>query len=479
MLAVLLHFAVLWIMLRDERRGLASAFEQRSCRWELAWLLLVFVGARVLLFDSNPIQEIDYARYLWDGAVLANGGNPYQYAPQELDTGEAHSPEIERLRRLRDSDERASQNFARINYPEVPTIYPPLAQGVFAFSYWLAPWSLYGLRTVFFACELGTVLLLLNMLMKLGLPPWRAIIYAWSPLTIKELANSPHLDAIVVFTLTLCAWAWVTGRVRLMALSLGLGILAKTFPIILLPAAAAAVWRRDGVRRALLVCALAIGVGIAGYAPFLATAGWKAFDGFGSFATEWRRNGSIYAVVEFLSSHLFGSTGTWTFGSHARPAEEWIAQILVGSMVCGVALATALWPEERTNGKKRSDSDRAKDLLARWLIVLAVLFLCAPAANPWYATWLLPLLCVFPVRGLILLTGLVPLYYLSFYFEYHEEALRAAGLAPEDAFTWVCWAEYAPAFLLLGLEGWSYWRRSRKAVGNLTNSIAPNAPEKF
>lgn len=101
MLAVLLHFAVLWIMLRDERRGLASAFEQRSCRWELAWLLLVFVGARVLLFDSNPIQEIDYARYLWDGAVLANGGNPYQYAPQELDTGEAHSPEIERLRRLR------------------------------------------------------------------------------------------------------------------------------------------------------------------------------------------------------------------------------------------------------------------------------------------------------------------------------------------------------------------------------------------
>ncbi len=50
-------------------------------RFLLAAMLLIGLLMRALLFDSYPVLEIDFYRYLWDGAVLANGFNPYALPP--------------------------------------------------------------------------------------------------------------------------------------------------------------------------------------------------------------------------------------------------------------------------------------------------------------------------------------------------------------------------------------------------------------
>ena len=51
-----------------------------------AIVLAVVIGIlfRISMFGSTPILEDDHFRYLWDGGVLANGFNPYQYAPQAV-----------------------------------------------------------------------------------------------------------------------------------------------------------------------------------------------------------------------------------------------------------------------------------------------------------------------------------------------------------------------------------------------------------
>ncbi|RMF61844.1 MAG: hypothetical protein D6748_00750, partial [Calditrichaeota bacterium] len=51
---------------------------------KLLLILLLGLVVRVLMFFSSPILEDDYYRYLWDGAVSANGFNPYQYSPAEI-----------------------------------------------------------------------------------------------------------------------------------------------------------------------------------------------------------------------------------------------------------------------------------------------------------------------------------------------------------------------------------------------------------
>ena len=51
----------------------------RPARATLVLMLLTGLLMRLLLFGTNPILEIDYYRYLWDGAVLAQGFNPYLF----------------------------------------------------------------------------------------------------------------------------------------------------------------------------------------------------------------------------------------------------------------------------------------------------------------------------------------------------------------------------------------------------------------
>ncbi len=105
-----------------------------------AFFLLLLVGLvlRLTMLPSLPIQEDDFYRYLWDGAVTAHGFNPYAYAPAEI-IGEFHKDTLvaEELIKL------ASQSFfqdgptlvvERINYANLKTIYPPVAQ---FFSPWL------------------------------------------------------------------------------------------------------------------------------------------------------------------------------------------------------------------------------------------------------------------------------------------------------------------------------------------------------
>lgn len=41
---------------------------------------------RVVLLWSDPIQEDDFYRYLWNGKVVASGLNPYRFAPQIVES---------------------------------------------------------------------------------------------------------------------------------------------------------------------------------------------------------------------------------------------------------------------------------------------------------------------------------------------------------------------------------------------------------
>jgi len=74
---------------------------------------------------------------------------------------------------------------------------------------------------------------------------------------------------------------------------------------------------------------------------------------------------------------------------------------------------------------------------------MALVFLVSPVQNPWYLCWVVPFLCIFPWRAGILLTGLVGLYYLDFYFDYQD----INHYAP-----WIPWFEYIPFYLFLAWE---------------------------
>ena len=108
-------------------RWLVPATDRTAGR-QLTVLSLVFTMGifwRVVLLWSTPVLEDDFYRYLWDGAVIAGGMNPYEFAPAQIAAPDAPVA----LQRLAIE---AGGVFERINHPELKTIYPPVAQFWFA-----------------------------------------------------------------------------------------------------------------------------------------------------------------------------------------------------------------------------------------------------------------------------------------------------------------------------------------------------------
>ncbi|MHC4137204.1 MAG: glycosyltransferase [Planctomycetota bacterium] len=286
-------------------------------------VLLVAVLVR-LPFCFVDYHSNDLYRYLWEGQIQRAGYNPYAHAPQD--------PE---LRHLRDADH------AKVNHPEYPTIYPPLAQVFFRSAAGLSPT---GLRNLVLGLDVAVVLVLLLWLRGTGRPPGQAIVYAWAPLAVAS-AGVGHVDPLMLLFLVGGAWAWEARRPYAATALLGGAILAKTVAVLAVPWL---LWRRP---RAIPVLLLVVGLG---YLPY-STPG--VIDTLYAFGADFAFNGSFFQVFRWL----------WPEAAHAA-----------------VALLLALWVALVTPSQPR---------LADALVLLfAGLLLLAPTVHFWYLTWFLVLL---------------------------------------------------------------------------------------
>lgn len=390
-------------------------------RPEWAMVALVAVLCRGVLWPAGMIQEVDAYRYVWDGQAVVQGANPYLLAPAEAHEGGAPpaatlSPEGQTV-------------YARINYREIPTIYPPLAQLLFAASQLVTPWALGGWKGMLLAADLATFVLLALSLARVRRPLAWVVVFAWSPLALKELANSLHLDGFVVLGMASFVYALVHGAVRTAFAALAAMTLLKLFAVLLVPVLAAHAWRAD---RRLAVEGVGLYVALIGlaYLPWI-DAGGRLFDGLFAFAQQWQRNDSLFTILSIA------------VGTHAR----WVSG---ACMVFAAAVATL--------GVLRKAEWKA--VLAATLGVVTAVFLLAPTSNPWYFTWTLPLLVFFPSRALLLLSALLFLYYADFYFLYRD--------APQG-FDVVRVVEYLPFYLVLI---WEIWEARRAAGGGSLLAMA-------
>jgi hypothetical protein len=450
-------FVLYWLALR----GLPRL--SRTCG-DLGLILGFAVLFRVLVLWSNPIQEDDFYRYLWDGKVVASGLNPYRFAPQTVETYTGGDERIQPYAAIAQEDPAMAVVLSRVNHPDVPTIYPPLAQGVFALAAFMAPGNLQVLRLVLLAFDIALGIVVIALLQRLAIPLVYILVYAWSPLVIKESLNSAHYDVVPTFFFIGALWLSLqdtTGEIppvppfakggaqkaplpkgaarsaggfcsrstiTLAHISLALAILGKVYPLLFVPVLWWRTWQRHGYVGALSGLAVTVVVIVLGYIPFLA-AGSLLWQGTQAFAERWQTNGALFPLL----AQIVG--------------ERWLANTFVVLLLGGAVISVLV----------RYDLRDEREFLWSVFLLLGALLLLSPVGNPWYFLWLVPLLCVFPLRSWLLLSGLLGLYYLSFYFMYHK--------TPET-FRWVLWLEYVPFYGMLVWE----WMTLRSH-----NGLAPPA----
>ncbi|GHO87852.1 glycosyltransferase family 87 protein [Dictyobacter formicarum] len=316
-------------------------------RWlELAIILLGSVVLRAQLLGIHPNLSHDSWRYLWDARVTLNGFSPYTYAPNH--------PLLVHLRDVLYENSR---------FRNVPTIYPPGAQGFYLLSYLLAPENLVFLKSLFSLCEVVSTAILALLLQRKGLDPARCLIYGWCPVAIVEVAIQGHVDALMVMFIMLtlvCAQSTWRGARILTGLCLALATLTKLYPILLL----VVVWRGRRDWPLLITCPLTL---VISYIPYIILGHGQIFGFFASYASE---QGSMNAGPIALVMHWLSKPAGWPL------QVTYVVDLL---LICSVAL----WIWIRRLQERIS-------MEASVLILFCVIFLISTHVFPWYTTVLLP-----------------------------------------------------------------------------------------
>jgi hypothetical protein len=217
-----------------------------------AGLLIVFsfaLAMRLLLVGEGPFLSTDVYRYVWDGRVQAAGINPYLYVPAD--------PALAALR-----DAAIYPNINRADY--AVTAYPPIAE-MFFFLVTRIGESITVMRLAMVGCELVIVAVLIDLLRRLARPLTGVVAYAWHPLAIWEVANSGHVEALMVALMMCGVWLLVRGQRVAGAVAGTFAMLVKPYALLVLPA----FWRRWDWR----VPAAIIGAIVLCYLPYYLGAG--------------------------------------------------------------------------------------------------------------------------------------------------------------------------------------------------------------
>lgn len=383
-------------------------------------ILALGLIARVCILPM-PASD-DMHRFLWEGRILGYGFNPFILAPNDP-----------ALFHLRDA------NWMLINHPDLPSLYPPIAQGFF----WLLAKIGYSISVFKTGFALFDVLgfFALRSLLRIRLratasesgPAGRPAaesagsysgddhtlaIYFLNPLLIFEIAGRGHFESLPVFFNILFLGALLSHKARMAYAPalLAVGALAKISSLALAPMLLISLgWKRA----CLWGAAIAASVGGSLWAV-------GAFTVLGKFATQFRFNAAIPSFLDWALPFLSGD---------ARRNLS-MALFAVACLLC-----------------LRLFRNEAKERQALWFMGLMLLF--APTLHPWYLLWALPFAALCLSRPWLLLTGTVLITY-----EVYGRA-HVTGHWHENP--WLRLPEYLPPLFMWLYLRWKKTHQARKA----------------
>lgn len=403
-----------------ERTLRADARTQQVCLWLVICLGLVL---RVMMFATQPALEDDQQRYLFEGAMVANGISPYRMAPADA----AHAAPGTIASQLA---VRSWPVIERVNHAMLKTIYPPLAQGAFALAYAIKPFSVQAWRAVLLAADAGILVLLCRLLAMTGRPLLWVALYWWHPIAVKELFNSGHMEGVLMLFVVLAVYLAARARFLWATMALGFAVGVKIWPVLLAPLLLRPILSRPWLGAAAIGLLMALCVA---WAVPIVLGGLDERSGFLAYAERWQANSALLpGLRDVIQYGLDGlGLGPWPAGRIARG--------LLAVTAAGIALAASI----------RVIVD-ASDLLRRVAVVTLALALLSPAQFPWYMLWTLPFLPFAPRWSVIAMAVTVPLYYVSF----HYTAIGSPHVFRER----IVWAIWLPIWTLLGIELLNTWR---------------------
>ncbi|AFH49676.1 Hypothetical protein IALB_1970 [Ignavibacterium album JCM 16511] len=324
------------------------------------WLLIfIFFLIKILFITTEPIGSDDYYRYIWDGKVQLNGINPYLYKPNAEELNSLHSDLLP----------------DKVSFPNIKTIYFPVAQWIFVLAYKVSGENAIGLKLIYLLFELITLFALYFLLKRFVIDRKYLLLYATLPLITFQFFIDAHID-IVGTALMIASIAFYFYDKKLFSyILLGLSLSVKPTGLLLLPFYFQNVIALKEKVKSVIIPII---VFVITFLPYLFTA--TPLDTLVNYSVNWTFNGMIYNTLRLIISNNY--TIRFICG---------ILFILVFVYLYFIKI----------------------ELIKKIYLSLFLLMIFSPVVHPWYLIWFAVLLPVMKSYSGIYFVSIISLTFLT------------------------------------------------------------------
>lgn len=323
---------------------------QNSHEQHLKKLLIFAVAIRLALVFAFPKLSDDIYRFIWDGRLLVQGQNPFEFTPAQWMQSAL----------VTDADKAI---FAKLNSPEYFTVYPLICQAVFYVSNLISADDVYLnsilIKLFLFFCEFATILISIRLLRKLNHAPKKILWYALNPLVIVEICGNAHFEAAMTAFAAAGLLLLLNKRTTTSALAFALSTASKMLTAITFPLM---VFRELNRRRFKFTILLTVFCLLLSLPVFLS---FNIFNSLDLYFRKFEYNAGLYYILRWSGKIMTGYN-----------------QISVIGPVLGIISTTAILIYSFRNARNANLPGTMM-----WIVFIYLVF--ATTVHPWYLTLLL------------------------------------------------------------------------------------------
>lgn len=359
---------------------------------------------RLVLLLALPNLSQDFYRFLWDGTLVLQGGNPYLFTPESyLANPELFEVTIANAQEL-------YQGMGALNGSHFSN-YPPVKQFCFALASLLGGKSILGgvlvLRLLIIAADIGILYFGVKLLKRLQLPIQNVFFYYLNPFIIIELTGNLHFEGIMLFFFLSGFYALLSKKYIWSAVLIAISISVKLIPLLFLPLFIQLLWKREdpittNLYRTVGFYAWVLAAVVFIFIPYLSP---EVFYNYAITTALWFQNfefnASIYYVVRWIGFQTVGWNIIETAGK------------VLPVLVFGFILFLSFFRKNNT----------PQSFLTALLFAISIYFLLSTTVHPWYLATPLLLSVFTKYRFPLLLSFLVILSYAAYHMDGVQENL--------------------------------------------------------
>lgn len=373
-------------------------------RFSFSLCIGLAVFLRVLAVFSLPELSDDYFRFIWDGKMIVDHINPFQFTPQEFLA-------------LHHADTYMNYLYTNMNSQEYHSVYPPVLQYIFCLAVFLFPQNAYGsaiiMKLFILIAECVSIRVLFLYALKKNLPERNILWYVLNPMIIVELTGNVHFEALMLCFLILSFYLLEKKKLLLPAIFWALAIATKMIPLMLGPL----ILRYLGFKKFILYGIVSVSCLLLVFVPFYNSHLFADIDSsLKLFYHLFEFNGSIFYFIRWIGYRTV----------HYDVIEETAS--LLGIISLLLILMISWWPS------------RSFSLFNKSLWILLVYFLFATMVHPWYISSLLLVSVFSKYKFAFLFSLLILLSYYPYSLKVYNES------------NWIILVEYGLLFCFIIFE---------------------------